>query len=173
MLVDHLKSRHLNFDVHQPMLDEANNVATFYLWTLSGQLSGFLQYRPDGSKAVNNDKDLGKYFHYKSKGCDSFSLFGVETLDLSPNVVFLTEGVFDAARLTEKGFSALALLCNDHSLDLKTWLNLLNRKVVAVCDNDKAGKKLAKFGHYSVVCEDKDLGDSSDEFVNSLLETYC
>jgi hypothetical protein len=172
MLVEHLKSRHLDFELHKPMLDEVNNVATFYLWTLSGQFSGYLQYRPDGSKDVNNDKNLGKYFHYKSKSCDSFSLFGVETLKLSPNVVFLTEGMFDAARLTEKGYSALAALSNDHSLDLKTWLNLLNRKVVAVCDNDKAGRRLAKFGHHSVVCEDKDLGESSDEFVNNLLKEY-
>lgn len=173
MLVDHLKSRYLNFELHRPMLDEVNNVATFYLWNLSGQMTGFLQYRPDGTKSVNNDRDLGKYFHYTSKGCNSLSLFGVESLYLSPNVVFLTEGMFDAARLTEKGYSALALLCNDSNNDLKNFLKLLDRKVVAVCDNDKAGKKLAKFGHYSVVCEDKDLGDSSDEFVNNLLKTYA
>jgi hypothetical protein len=172
MLKDHLKSRHLNFELHRPMLDEVNNVATFYLWNLSGQMTGFLQYRPDGTKDVNNDRDVGKYFHYTSKGCNSLSLFGVESLHLSPNVVFVVEGMFDATRLTEKGYSALALLCNDSNNNLRTFLKLLDRKVVAVCDNDKAGKKLAKFGNYSVVCEDHDLGDSSDEFVNELLRKY-
>lgn len=171
-LTEHLKSRHLDLNLHRPNVDEENHVATFYLWNLSNQMTGFLQYRPTGSKSVNNCSKTGKYFHYASKGCSSLSLFGVETLNLTPNVVFLTEGVFDAARLTEKGYSALALLCNDSNYDLTTFLRLLNRKVVAVCDNDKAGEKLAKFGHYYEVCEDKDLGDSSDAFVNSLLKKY-
>lgn len=172
MLVDHLKDRHLDFNLHRPVLDEENNVATFYLYNLSSQMTGFLQYRPNGSKDVNNDKVTGKYFHYVSKGCNSLSLFGVESLLLTPHVVFLTEGMFDAARLTEKGYSALALLCNDSNVNLHTFLRLLNRKVVSVCDNDKAGKKLSKFGHYSVVCNDHDLGDSSEDFVNNLLRVY-
>jgi hypothetical protein len=49
---------------------------------------------------------------------------------------------------------------------------MLNRKVVAVCDNDTAGRKLAKFGDVSVFCEDHDLGDSTDEFVNTLVSQF-
>jgi hypothetical protein len=41
-----------------------------------------------------------------------------------------------------------------------------------VCDNDVAGKRLAKFGDVAVFTEDHDLGDSSDEYVTRLLETY-
>jgi DNA primase len=91
---------------------------------------------------------------------------------LTPNVVFVCEGVFDAARLTAKGVSALAVLSNNTGKDLSNWLTMLNRKVVAVCDNDDAGRKLAKFGDVAVFCEDHDLGDSSDEFVNNLVARF-
>ncbi len=37
------------------------------------------------------------------------------------------------------------------------WLLCLDRLVVAVCDDDLVGKKLAKFGHVSIFTEDKDL----------------
>jgi DNA primase len=91
---------------------------------------------------------------------------------LTPHVVFLTEGIFDAARLTERGYSALAALTNNPTKDLRNWLSMLNRKVVAVCDNDAAGRRLAKFGDVAVFTEDKDLGEADDAFVTRLLETY-
>jgi hypothetical protein len=41
-----------------------------------------------------------------------------------------------------------------------------------VCDNDAAGRRLAKFGDVAVFTEDKDLGEADDEYVTRLLETY-
>ena len=160
----------MNLELHQPMLDEAEQVATFYLWNLSGQLVGYQQYRPNGEKKAQNSPREGKYFTYKKQ--PTVAVWGVESLHLTPDVVFLTEGLFDAARLTERGFSALAVLSNNPTADLANWLACLNRKVVAVCDNDAAGQKLAKFGDCCVFTTDKDLGDSTDEFVTNLLETY-
>jgi DNA primase len=87
--------------------------------------------------------------------------------------VFVCEGVFDACRLTEKGCAAVAVLSNNTGWDLKNWLSMLNRRVVAVCDNDPAGRKLAKFGHEAVFTTDKDLGDSSEDYVNSLVLHYA
>jgi hypothetical protein len=171
MLKEHLLSRHLDLELHRPMLDEAEGVATFYLWNLSGEVVGYQQYRPTGEKKPNNNPKLGKYFTYRKK--PTLGVWGVESLHLSPNVVFVTEGLFDAARLTERGYSALACLTNNPQLDLRNWLFMLNRKVVAVCDNDTAGRKLAKFGHVATYCEEKDLGDSSDEFVTHLLEQFA
>jgi DNA primase len=169
-VLEHLKQRHLDVDLHRPMVDEVERLATFYLYNLSGQLVGYQQYRPEGEKKPNNNPKEGKYFTYRKQ--PTLAVWGVESLFLSPNVVFVCEGLFDAARLTERGFSALAVLSNNPSPDLRNWLTCLNRKVVAVCDNDAAGRKLAKFGDVAVFCEDHDLGDSSDEFVNDLVRRF-
>lgn len=169
-LLQHLKDRHLDVQLHRPVLDYENDLATFYLWNLSGALVGYQMYRRFGSKKPQNNLKEGKYYTYRKQ--PTLALFGVESLHLTPHVVFLTEGLFDAARVTEKGFSALAVLSNDAGTDLKNFLTCLNRKVVAVCDADTAGKKLAKFGNCSVFTPEKDLGDSSDDFVENLLATY-
>lgn len=166
----HLLDRHVDFDLHRPMVDEEDRVATFYLYNLTGQLTGYQQYRPDATKDVRNHPKLARYYTYRKQ--PTVAVFGVESLHLTPHVVFLTEGVFDACRLTKYGYSALAALSNDPSLDLYNFVSCLNRKVVAVCDNDVAGRKLAKFGNVAVYTSDKDLGDSTDEFVRSLLEKY-
>jgi DNA primase len=152
------------------MVDELERVATFFLYNLSGQIVGYQQYRPEGEKKPQNNPKLGKYFTYRKQ--PTVALWGVESLHLTPNVVFLTEGVFDACRITERGFSALAVLSNNPGTDLKNWLSMLNRKVVAVCDNDDAGRKLAKYGDCCVFTTDKDLGDSSEEYVTELLKSY-
>jgi hypothetical protein len=169
-LVEHLKKRHLDLELHRPVLDLENDVATFYLWNLSGNFCGYQQYRRFGEKKPNNNPKSGKYFTYRKQ--PTLAVWGVESLHLTPNVVFVCEGVFDAARLTAKGVSALAVLSNNTGKDLSNWLMMLNRKVVAVCDNDDAGRKLAKFGDVAVFCEDHDLGDSSDEFVNNLVARF-
>ena len=170
-VAEHLKDRHLNLELHRPMVDEVERVATFFLYNLSGCLVGYQQYRPEGEKKPQNNPKQGKYFTYRKQ--PTLAVWGVESLHLSPNVVFLCEGVFDACRMTERGYSALAVLSNNTGSDLKNFLFMLNRKVVAVCDNDDAGHKLAKFGDVAVFCEDHDLGDSSEEFVNTLVLKYA
>jgi hypothetical protein len=167
-LKEHLLSRHCNLELHRPWLNEEEYVASFPLWNLSGQMVGFQQYRPLAPKQRQNHVRDSRYFTYRKQ--PTLAFFGVETLHLTPNVLFLTEGVFDACRITERGFSALAVLSNDPSKDLKGWLRSLNRKVVAVCDNDAAGRKLAKFGDVAVFCDGHDLGDASKEYVTKLLE---
>jgi DNA primase len=167
-VIEHLKDRHLDVDLHHPMIDEDERVAVFYLYDLTGRTIGYHQYRPEGKKKLPNDPKNGKYFTFR-KG---YLPWGVESLSLTPHVVFLTEGIFDACRLTERGFSAIAALTNDPQQDFKNWLTLLNRKVVAVCDNDEAGRRLAKFGDVAVYPEDKDLGEADDAFVTRLLSEY-
>lgn len=169
MLRKHLLNRHLNLELHRPVLDEENQVATFYLWNLSGQLVGYQQYRPSGEKKPQNSPREGKYFTFCHQ--PTLAVWGVESLHLTPDVVFVTEGVFDAARLTERGYSAVAALSNN-PLGLRNWLTCLNRRVVAVCDNDAAGRKLAKFGDVAVFTEDHDLGDSTDEYVTWLTNQF-
>lgn len=169
-LHEHLQQRHMDIDLHRPVIDEENRVATFFLYNLSGQIVGYQQYRPDADKKPQNNPKEGRYYTYRKQ--PTVAVFGVESLHLSPCVVFLTEGIFDAARLTEKKCSALAVLSNDPSNDLKNFLFFLGRKVIAVCDNDVAGKKLAKFADEAIFTEDKDLGDSDQKFVDDLVKKY-
>jgi hypothetical protein len=171
-LKQHLITRHLNLELHRPVLDEELNIATFYCWNLSGQLVGYQQYRPEGSKKIFNDKICGKYYTYRK--LPTVVVWGVESLYQSDGVVYLTEGIFDACRMTGLGQSALASLCNNPPKDYKNWLRMLNRPIVAVCDNDVAGMKLAKFGDYvEVVPEGKDLGDAPDDYVSYLMNKYA
>lgn len=167
---NHLQARHVNFALHRPFVDEVGGVAVFFLYNLSGQLVGYQQYRPSADKKAHNHPKEGRYYTYRQK--TTLGVFGLESLHLTPNVVFLTEGVFDAARLTSRGVSALAALSNDPAPDLKNWLQCLNRRVVVVCDNDAAGKKLAKFGDDVVFTNEHDLGDSPESFVDELLYKF-
>lgn len=170
MLKNHLQSRHLNLELHRPVLDEVEKVATFFLWNPSGCLVGYQQYRPEGSKVPNNNPKEGKYFTYRKQ--PTLAVWGVESLHLNDNVVFLCEGVFDAARFTNVGFPALAVLSNNPTPDLRNWLTCLNRKVVAVCDDDAAGRKLAKFGDVSFTVPNGDMGDAPQELVSFLVNEY-
>ena len=154
--------------LHNPVVDVEEDVATFYLWNLSGQMVGYQQYRRSAGKEKKNSPREGRYFTYRK--APTVAVFGVESLHLRPDVVFVTEGCFDAMRLTEMGYPAVAVLSNDPSKDVYNWLHSLGRKVVVVHDNDKAGLRLAKFGDFAVTTGEKDLGDSSDEEVTNLLK---
>jgi DNA primase len=169
-LLEHLRSRHLDIDLHRPIIDEENDLATFYLWNLSGCLIGFQQYRRFGVKKPNNNPKEGKYFTFRKQ--PTLTVWGIESLHLKSNILYVTEGVFDAARITKKGFPAIAVLSNSPNADLKNWLQCLSRTIVVVADNDNAGKMLAKFGDYAEFTQEKDLGDSSEEFVDKLLQKY-
>lgn len=169
-LLEHLKERHLDVDLHHPVLDEAERVVTFFLWNLSGQVVGYQQYRPEATKEKKNNPKEGRYFTYNPKA--TIAVWGLESLHFTPRVVFVTEGIFDAARLTEKGYSAVAVLSNDPKKDVRNWLASLGRTVVAVCDDDAAGKKLAKLGDASFVLEGHDLGDATDDEVNEILSKF-
>lgn len=161
----------MDLELHRPAIDEVEGVATFYMWNLSGQLVGYQQYRPSGDKKVNNNPREGKYFTFKK--VPTVGVWGVESLHLTPHVVFVCEGLFDAARLTSRGVSAVAVFTCNPGKDVKNWLTLLNRKVVCVCDGDKAGAMLAKYGDVSLcLLGGKDLGECSDDYVDMLLKEF-
>jgi hypothetical protein len=170
-VTDHLRTRHLDLSLHRPVVDNEEGVATFFLYNLSGQLVGYQQYRPGADKKAKNHPKDGRYFTYRKQ--PTVAVWGVESLHLTPHIVFVTEGVFDACRLTEKGVSALAVLSNDPTTDVGNFLRMLARRVVVVADNDKAGKRLAKFGDVAVFTDGKDLGDADESYVDYLIEKYC
>ncbi len=164
----------MNLDVHKAIL--SSEVATILLYNLCGQIVGYQRYNPsfpsafpgDGKQSNLRDR---RYYNYVTKG--QIGLFGVETFSLHAPCVFITEGIFDACRLTNKGACAFAMLTNNPSTSMRNFLSSLGKPVVAICDNDTAGIKLQKCGHYFEYVRDaKDLGDSSEEFVEYLLDKY-
>lgn len=186
MLKDHLRERHVDLDLHRVWVDDVECVATFPLWNLSGQMVGYQAYRPNASKVRKND-EKGRYYTYRGekipkqelgakKHTKTNAVWGLESWYLS-DTLFVTEGIFDAARFTELGYSALALLSNDPDTSLKNWLMCVRqtRKVVAVCDPDGAGIKLAKSGHVAHFLdagEGVDIGDAPHDYVMNLINTY-
>lgn len=165
-LIRHLESRQLDLNKHRAWLDE--DVATFPLWNLAGQLIGVHQYRPLGDKKVNNDKKLGKYFTRVYDG--KISMWGLESWSFS-NTLFVCEGVFDATRLTYRNMSAIAIFANNISPSVARWLWIIKkvRPVVMICDNDKAGKSLSIYGSsYVTVDKYKDLGEADDSYIDSI-----
>jgi len=172
-ILEHLESRHFDTSLHHVWVDEVEQVATYPLWNLSGQMVGFQQYRPGATKKKDNHPRDSRYFTWRKAGV--IGVWGLESWNLS-KTLFVTEGVFDGARITRRGYSAISTLSNDVGDSLKRWLWVVrkSRRVVVVCDNDAAGRRLAKLGSVSVVVEGvKDLGDASDEYVTALLKEYA
>lgn len=170
----HLKARYFDMSKHQAILSAEEGLVIFPLWNLSGQLVGYQQYRPTGRKgnAENNPK-LSKYFTRRNK--NEVCVWGTETWADS-NVLYVTEGVFDACRLTYMGHSAIALFSNNINENSSTanWLKLVTkfRPTVAVCDNDKAGLMLANHTKYSHVVEHGDLGEASQAYVSEMISSF-
>lgn len=60
-----LKERHLDPSRYNVSWDK--EVASFLLFNLSGQIVGYLNYRPDADKVANNDMLLSRYYAHVSK----------------------------------------------------------------------------------------------------------
>lgn len=171
---DHLVSRHMDLNVHRALLSP--EVATILMYNLSGQVVGYQRYNPsfpsafpgDGRQSSLRDR---RYYNYVTKG--QIGLFGLESFSLNSPCVFVTEGVFDACRLTKRGVCAIAMLTNTPSSSMKNFLRCLAKPLIAVCDDDAAGRKLRSVGHYyETVQGGKDLGECPEEFVDYLLQKY-
>lgn len=181
-LRQHILDRHVDLDLHTVWLDEADRVAYFPLWTLSGVYAGYQAYRPDADKVQKND-EKGRYYTYRGnklipKHVKHVAVWGMESWKLS-TTLFITEGIFDAARLTQRGYSAVAVLSNDPNTSTLNWLRMVRtqRPTVAICDPGRAGVKLAKTAHRAHTVSvagltDADLGDVDDNYVTQVIECY-
>ncbi len=169
----HLKSRWVDFSIHRPFLDVEGCKATFLLYNLSGQIVGKQEYNPNADKTRDNNFN-GRYRTIKTTN-ETHVVFGLETFNFHQNnPVYVTEGIFDATRLTFYGHTAIAILGNSqqkHS-GLKSWLSSIGKTTIAVCDSDKAGLQLAKLTDKAVILNPKhgkDLGELSPYLVLALL----
>ena len=112
---------------------------TVMLWNLSGQAVGYQVYSPLKPKKTSVPQDA-KYFTHVTKGQNA--IFGIETLDWDGGFIFVTEGIFDAARLNSNGLPAVAVLGNNPQ-HLSGWFKTLPHKTIAAVQGDKAGLMLA------------------------------
>lgn len=182
---NHLVERGVSFPYHY-FVDHEGCSTTFYLFDFAGKMSGFQTYNPNGIRAISGSgrrqkeafKDLAKYWTYVTKGEHNRRLnvvWGLETLALHKDVVFVTEGIFDSVKVHNFGMPSLAVLSNDPCDDIMTQFSLLKRTktVVVLCDADAAGTKLAKLGHFAFRTPSfdgkKDLGDLTQEEANQFL----
>lgn len=149
-----------------------DDVYTFGLWNLAGQLVGYQQYRPQaGKERYPNPKDMRYYTYLPSK---SNTAWGLELLNPKQRYLLLVEGIFDAVKLHNLGVNCLAVLANNPK-PLKSWLQSLGYILVPVCEGDKAGRKLASLASTSVVeylPEGVDVGDMTQEEVNERFSRY-
>ncbi len=168
----HVIKRGVDPSLHRFWVDDAEGVATFPLLTQIGKMVGYQQYRPSAGKERKNHPRNGRYYTYTTK--TARGVWGMESWLLS-RTLFITEGIFGAARLTRRGCAAVALISNDPK-HLSDWLFCvrMSRPVVAICDHGKAGIKLAKFGSsFQQMPEAFDLDDAPEDFVTRLIEKHC
>jgi hypothetical protein len=166
----HLHSRCFSMNLHRVWLGDST--ATVPLWNLSGQLVGYQQYRPNASKEAKNDPREGRYFTRLAR--DRVGVWGLESWDFS-GALFLCEGVFDACKVTWLGYSALAVFSTEVNATTASWLSVLrsHRRVVALCDGDHVGLRLAKYAHDHVQMSPwHDVGDAPLEYVNDLCQRF-
>ena len=95
----------------------------------------------------------------------------------SSNVVYIVESSFDAIRLDQVGFPAVATLGANVSVSQIRLLEKYFNNVVLVADNDEAGKIMTeklveKLGHIVTVInldkKYKDIGDMDDDSIKKL-----
>jgi hypothetical protein len=177
-LEQHLKDRHCDVSLYRPVLDHQEGVVTFYLWNLSGQLIGYQRYRPFAPKSGAPQEEM-RYFTKLGREGEregivaaryKIGVFGLEAFN-RPGPLFIVEGIFDAVRLHNRGLAAIAVLANDPKA-FKSWVSSLGRTTIAICDNDSAGKKLAKIADTSIICWNKDLGDMTEKELVYFLEEH-
>lgn len=162
----------MDLSVHKAWIDEENVSAVFPLYNLNKQFLGYQRYRPNKTKEYDNDPREGRYFTRLKDG--KFGVWGLESWHFS-NTLFVTEGIFDACRVTKLGASAIAMLSNDPK-HLTDWFFILRqlRPVVMVCDAGTPGKKLAKYGTHSITVPEEygDLGDAPEKYVKELINGH-
>jgi len=134
----HLAERYFNPNFYSGV-SVTDDELTVMLWNLSGQMCGYQIYNPNKPKKAKEPRDA-KYFTHVTKGKDA--VWGTETVEWNSPFVFVTEGIFDAARLHYHGLPAVAVLGNNPK-SMSGWLMELPQDTVAAVQGDTAGLMLA------------------------------
>src|ERR1700739_4170099 len=98
---DHLRSRGIDPQKTAVIMDSHANIATFLLYNLSGQLIGYQQYNPAAAKLKHNDL-AGRYYTQVTQEGDhnkKLAVWGLESIHEHDRMFFVTEGIFDCAKI--------------------------------------------------------------------------
>ena len=176
-IVEHLKTRgvDVNGSYGDVRISVPANTATFYLWNASGQLVGYQKYNPGGDKNCRNDPVSSKYYNRLSHQEDAVAVgvWGLQYFDLLEwDFLFLTEGLFDAAKVLNAGWPCVALLGATVSVSTSGWLSTLPHKKIALLDGDAAGGDMKDVAtvYHRTPDPFKDLGDMPQEDADAFLE---
>lgn len=138
-------------------VDVVSEVITFPIWNLSGQMLGYQEYKWLKPKTHGNHPRDQKYYTYLSK-----NTLGVYGLNLLPKnylgTIYLVEGVWEVVYGYAFGIPCIAVLGNNPK-QLKNWIDSIPNKVAALCQPDKAGKKLANIRKQPPIYLEGDLDD--------------
>jgi hypothetical protein len=114
-----------------------------------------------------------KYFTYTS---ERVAVYGRENC-FGYGPLFVTEGIWDSISIGNIWFDSVAVLCNTPCKEIITQLRYFagDRKIVAVCDNDEAGKKLARVGDIAITLPEgiKDPNSAPEEILRKTLLSLC
>lgn len=165
----HLIDRYVDLNIHKP--HTTNTSATFMLYNLSKQLVGWQRYSPLQPHLCSNDLN-GRYYTYRS--AQQLAIFGFETYNINLSRIFITEGIFDAVRITRHHCCALALLTNSPNSSMLNLLSCLPNKITVIIDNDKGGellyKKTKSVTSSFITPPAKDLGECDEAFITTILK---
>jgi hypothetical protein len=98
-------------------------------------------------------------------------VWGLHTLSIFDGILFVCEGVFDAVKVHNAGYPAIAVLCNDPK-QLKPQIKALGRTTVGLLDDDQAGEKLRNLVDFNFTAPQpfKDLGEMPQSEVDVMVQ---
>lgn len=142
-------------------VDYKEEVVTFPLWNLSGQMVGYQQYNWRMPKSRGNNPKEQKYYTHLPKG--TIGVYGLDLLEEGYlGTIFLVEGIWEAFMGMCFGIPCIAVLGVGRkgvSKQTKLWLDTLPNVIVPLCQADEAGKGLAKIRPRHAITLSQDLDD--------------
>ena len=138
----HLLDRGFDPKKYNSAYDEESGTVSVNLYSPDGRLIGVQEYRPHVLEKGKKDESHSKrYFTEIPNENDKPTAFwGAENIDPNKPYLFVTEGVFDAAPINQLGEPAIALLTPTPSGSKIQQLKFLNKKLIAILDNDETGQ---------------------------------
>jgi hypothetical protein len=161
----HLRERGLNEHI-AAWVSQEEEIVRFPVWTIDGKLIGYQRYNWAAGKLRSNAIH-GRYITKVNPAYKEVAFWGAEFKDLSPDIIFYTEGVWDAIRIINCGYTCYAIFTCSPSRQLKEHMSLLNRnrRQIMVGDNDdnKAGMRARGFAPEFFLCPKSDPGAMTPE----------